>query len=149
MKNLSDYTKKHTVDEISLGNNSNGNMGYCCTNITKADLFLYIMPKLKECFKTELLQLKNNPKFSNEISPAAVNFYGDDGKIMATYKREVSKPMPVKLTPFSPITYINVAIHNVITFGDSSDRQKFIDKCKELSNGTIDFERMIQDNIPR
>lgn len=145
MKKLSDYigSKDNKPIDVSLGQCFGGG-GYCCTNISAADLFLQIMPKLKDVFKSELLQLKDRPQFSNELSPAAVNFYGSDGKIIATYKREVMRKIPTRLTPFSSVTYVPTVTHNVVSFADSCDRQKFIDKCKELSNGVIDFDKYIK-----
>ena len=145
MKNLSDYIggKDNTPVDVSLGQCFGGG-GYCCTNISAADLFLQIMPKLKDEFKSELLQLKDRPQYSNELSPAAVNFYGSDDKIIATYKREVMRKIPTRLTPFSSVTYVPTVMHNVVSFGESRDRQKFIDKCKELSHGVVDFEKYIK-----
>lgn len=149
MKKLSDYTKKKEQQpiDVSLGK-CFGDGGYCCTNVSAADLFLRIMPQLNSLFKSELLQLKDNPKFSNELSPAAVNYYGSDNKIIATYKREVMRKIPTRLTPFAKsATYVPTVTHNVISFGDSCDRDKFIEKCKELSNGVIDFDKYIAQSI--
>ena len=143
MRQLSDYTSnKHADREVVLGRSTPDN-GYCCTNIGMADVFLMIMPKLKECFDSELLQLKNNPLYSNEMSPAAVTFKGSDGKTVATYRRESIRKMPAKLTPFGSVQYINVPVHNTVTFGDSRDTRKFIEKCKEFSNGVLDFDKYL------
>ena len=119
--------------EIVLGKGNIGN--YCCTNISMADVFLQILPKLKEEYNAEA---PTNSMFSNESSPAAVNFYEDD-KLVATYKRDVIKTHFAKLTPFSDPVAIKTPVHNVITIYEKS----FCDKVKTLSNNALDFCKLL------
>lgn len=121
-------SKKSYPAEIVLGK-CLGADGYCCTNIGPADVFFWIMPKLKECFKSETLNLKG--------LPYVVKFYGDDGKLAAMYNMEVVMNVPFGSSPFSSATYVNNVVHNVITFGDSEDVGKFVEKCRELSHGGL------------
>ena len=130
-------SKKSYPAEIVLGKCLGGG-GYCCTNIGPADVFLLIMPKLKECFKSDMASVPNAPAWSNEMSPAVVEFYGDDGKVVATYRREVFVNVPIGASPSLSVGYANTAVHNVITFGDSEDVGKFVEKCRELSHGGLD-----------
>lgn len=132
------------MDRIILGKENIGG-AYCCTNIGVADVFLHIMPKLKECFKSKMLQLSNSPMYSNELSPAAVNFYGSDDKLIATYNREIITKRPFRYGPFPDnVTYVDTVIHNVVTFGDSCDKDLFVEKCRELSRGIVDFSKMLE-----
>ena len=132
------------MDRVVLGRENIGG-AYCCTNIGVADVFLYIMPKLKEFFDSKMLQLSNSPRYSNELSPAAVNFYGSDGKLIVTYNREIVTKRPFKYGPLPEhVNYIDTVIHNVVTFGDSDDKDLFVGKCRELSNGVVDFAKMLE-----
>lgn len=144
---MSSTKDEHKPNRVVLGKESIGG-AYCCTSIGVADMFLYIMPKLKECFDSKMLQLSNSPKYSNELSPAAVKFFGSDGKLIATYNREVMIKMPFRYGPFQDnINYIDTIMHNVITFGDSCDKDLFVDKCKDLSNGTVDFYKILDETL--
>ena len=120
MRKLTDYTDKKDVFEVSLGRRNDG--GYVCTNISQADMFVWIMPKLCALFKNETMEVQINPGCPFPVYQTVVNFYGSDNEIVATYK---------------------VGRHDSIVFGRSSDRLLFTDKCRELSRGVLDFGKFV------
>ena len=120
--------------EIALGKTS---VGCSFGVVTPADMFLGIMPKLKDILDTEVPKVLN-PVYSNEMSPAAVKFMSKDGKLLALYRRDVAKKMYSKLTPFSAPSSYNTVVHNVVCVYDIS----FCGIVKELTNGALDMEKM-------
>lgn len=119
--------------EITLGQATNNFF----SSMTPADLFLVIMPKLKEEFDTEVPKIANQV-YSNELSPAAVKFMTKDGKLVALYRREVMRTQFSRLMPFSAPTSYNSVSHNVVCVYDTI----FCDKVKEFTNGAIDMEKL-------
>lgn len=120
--------------EIALGKTS---VGCSFGVVTPADMFLGIMPKLKDILDTEVPKVLN-PVYSNEMSPAAVKFMSKDGKLLALYRRDVVKKMYSRITQFSNPTSYDTIIHNVICIYDRS----FCDIVKKLTNGALDIEKM-------
>ena len=45
-------------------------------------------------------------------------------------------------------TYVNTVMHNTVQFGDSSDTGLFADRCRELSNGALDFWKLSEKPDP-
>lgn len=136
MKEFSDIVNGKYFYDIVLGKNNEGN--YCCTNITEADVFLSIVPKLKNIYETEVPVVLDQ-EMSNETSPIAIKFM-KDGICSALYNREKIFVHYVKLTPFSDPSPIKTLAHNVLKIYDIG----FLDNIYKITNKTLNLRKYLK-----